>query len=95
MAAALRTVAGDRVDHQCDRLAARVDTTVELPIGTTWRVGYDPVGAAEFEVGPKSLLIVARYACFEGKGLTVTDVAVAEVVMSAPAPSPGPTSVVP
>jgi hypothetical protein len=91
VAATLQTVAGDRVIIDAAGTPPRLDTTVDLPVGTTWRVGQAPDGAVSFDVGPKDLLVAARYPCAEGGSGTVTDVAVAEIVepLSTASPAPG------
>ena len=86
LAATLQTAAGDRVIVDATGSPPHVDATVDLPIGTAWRVGHRADGATVFDVGSKELLVAARYACAEGDGLAVADVTIAEVVSSATAP---------
>ncbi|MCY7419352.1 MAG: hypothetical protein LH650_12830 [Chloroflexi bacterium] len=87
----LETADGDRVVFDAATQDGLIDTTVELPVGTTWRVGHATPDATTFAVGAVPLIVVVGYESTDG-GLLPVAVQVAEVVSSGrgTVPSPAP-----
>ncbi|GEM_PF-4673193 len=85
----LETADGDRVIFDAATQDGPIDTTVDLPVGTTWRVGHAAAGGMTFAVGSIPLIVVVSYECTDRGPLPVA-VQVAEVVSSEHSPSPAP-----
>ncbi len=80
----LMTTDGDQVTARPTRGGrAFVDATWPLPVGTAWRVGFDPDPSRTVEVGDTPLLVTARYRCGQD-GLVIEDVAFAEIITPGP-----------
>ncbi len=82
LAASLRTAAGDQVTIRRAKGRDFVDAVVPIPRDTSWRVGWESDPTTAFDVAEHPLLVTAVYRCRMDDGPEVTDVAVAEVVMS-------------
>jgi len=85
----LSTAAGDFVLLAPGVRSRRLDTTVQLPIGTTWRVGPTSEPGSGFTVTDTPLLIVAALGCGNDEGLQITELTVAAVI-DLPTPSSAP-----
>jgi hypothetical protein len=96
LGATIRTAAGDLVTIPRAKGRDFIDTTIALPTGTTWRLGWasDEVfadgtrdvahSAATFEITERPLLVTAAYRCQEESGSSATDATVAEVIVPEP-----------
>ncbi|MFN8521212.1 MAG: hypothetical protein U0667_17925 [Chloroflexota bacterium] len=85
--AQIQTSAGDRVLFRRQKGRDFVDATVPLPVGTTWRVGWESDPATTFDVADRPLLVTAVIRCPRDDAPKVTDVMVAEVVTPSGTPA--------
>ncbi len=77
--ASLDTAEGDIVSLAPERSRDYLDSTVELPVGTSWRASWAREPSTPIPVGDSPLLVAASLRCSDRDGRTVDGLTVAEV----------------